>query len=301
MILTFLMRRRSAIKVLGSTIDAAIRRKHTCFLWRVPDGKEPFLVGDFVRWPLLYKSPTWRPLGTVIGLDTDPDAHVGVAWWFDNLLKHPREGAETQCYISQFHRDLHTKLYCTKVDKPIVGWSLADHRALLPPRHAMGQLVDVLFTMKRRVPETWRTSMVGRIWYWEQVMRVRRESRGWGVPLVVKTKYKNGDPFWMRYAGKRYWDHYMYPSTSLMLLQNAFTAHHFMSGAHVEARLMNVPVSNYRVPMGHISHLPGYKEVYEMTMNTSMSREEYGQHMWGGFDDTGTGERVMDVVEERYG
>ena len=64
---------------------------------------------------------------------------------------------------------------------------------------------------------------------------------------------------------------------------------------------MNVPVANFRVPMTHISHLPGYKEVYEMTMNTEMSREEYGQHMWGGFDDTGTGERVMDVVEERYG
>ena len=88
----------------------------------------------------------------------------------------------------------------------------------------------------------------------------------------------------------------MYPSTSLDLIMGARQVTHFMSGAHAEARMMDVPVLNHRVPQPHLDHLPGQLAIYEALVHTPMSRDEY-MTKYFTYDDTKAGARVMDVVE----
>ena len=319
MILTFLLRRRSALKVLGSVIDAAQRRKHMLFLCTEhEEAKEPFQPGDFARWPLLAASRTHGQMhGTVIGLATDPLADVGVSSWFDNTLQPYNQGARIQCYISEFHKTLHMDCWPQNrfeiYKQPVVGWTMADHRASISNelRLSFYDRYDpdgkpwltpsgchLLFTLKRRVPEPWRRSLQGHTWYFKQIYRAWHAAKAAGVPLVMKTRPKHGDPWWLRRFGCVIGEESMYPATSLQLLAGTKRATHFMSGAHAEARLMNVPVVNHRVPMTHVNKLPGYDCSYFHTMREAeVSREEYGQEMWGGFDDCQAGERVMDVVE----
>ena len=304
MILTFVLRRRSALKVLGPVIDAAQRRKHIAFLCLLEEPKEPFLPGDFDRWGLLKSSYTYGQVyGTVVGLATDRLADVGVSSWFDNTLRPYADGARVQCYISDFHKQLHAQNFPLDQQaiarQPVVGWTMADHRALLDhwPVNG-GDSWHVLFTLKRRVPEPWRRSIRGRAWYLEKVVGAWHQAKEAGLPLVIKTRRKHGDPWWLRLFGRVVGDEQMYPATSLQLLAGASLCHHFMSGAHAEARLMDVPVLNYRVPMTHVSHLPGYDLSYDVTMRgAEVRRESYGLAMWGGHDDCKAGERVMDIVE----
>ena len=301
MILTFVLRRRSALKVLGPVIDAAQRRKHIAFLCLLEEAKEPFQPGDFDRWGLLKASYTYgQVFGTSIGLATDDLVDVGVSSWFDNTLRPYADGARVQCYLSDFHKQLHAQNFPLDQQviarQPVVGWTIADHRAVFDSLAGYG--THVLFTMKRRVPEPWRRSIRGRAWYLEQVVGAWREAKEAGLPLVIKTRRKHGDPWWLRLFGRVVGDDQMYPATSLQLLAGASLCHHFMSGAHAEARLMDVPVVNYRVPMTHVDGLPGYDLSYAMTMRgAEVSREQYGIALWGGYDDCKAGERVMDIVE----
>ena len=322
MILTFVLRRRSALKVLGPVIDAAQRRKHIAFLCLLEEPKEPFLPGDFDRWGLLNASYTYgQVFGTSIGLATDDLVDVGVSSWFDNTLRPYADGARVQCYLSDFHKQLHAQNFPLDQQviarQPVVGWTMADHRALslaipeslsrkLPIQiwetysgeRQYLQPWHILFTLKRRVPEPWRRSVRGRAWYLEKVVGAWHQAKEAGLPLVIKTRRKHGDPWWLRLFGRVVGDEQMYPATSLQLLAGASLCHHFMSGAHAEARLMNVPVLNYRVPMTHVDGLPGYDLSYAMTMRgAEVSREQYGIALWGGYDDCKAGERVMDIVE----
>ena len=300
MTLTFLLRRRSAIKVLGSVIDAAQRRGHLLFLCTEhEEAKEPFQPGDFARWPKLAASRTHGLLyGTIIGLATDPLAMIGVSSWMDNVLHPYHKGARVQCYLSEWHQTLHQQTQPTDAaviaQHPIVGWTLADHRALLGPTTSPGY--DLLFTMKRRVPEPWRRSFTGRLWYFKKVKGAHCRAQKSGVPLVIKTRRKHGDPWWMKYFGPIVGEDSMYPATSLRLLAGARIAHHFMSGAHTEARLMNVPVINYTVPQRYLDVLPGQRQLYQGLLREMMSREEYMAKFFT-HDDWQAGERVMDVVE----
>ena len=88
----------------------------------------------------------------------------------------------------------------------------------------------------------------------------------------------------------------MYPATSLHLLDGANLVHHFMSGAHAEAKLMDVPVIYYRVPQPYLEALPGQAEIYRAMVHDEMSRDEYMKTFFT-YDDCRAGERVMDVVE----
>lgn len=302
MILTFLLRRRSAIKMLGSTMDAAVQRGHTGFLCIRGEAKEPFHVGDFSRWPFPH---VLQPQGIVIGLATDAKADIGVSSWFDNTLMPYNQGARIQCYISEFHKSLHMDCWPQNrfeiYKQPVVGWTMADHRAVFEQRLQAWSAPTghhVLFTLKRRVPEPWRRSLQGRTWYFRTVYRAWRAAKDSGMPFVIKTRPKHGDPWWLRLFGRVVGEESMYPATSLQLLAGAQQAAHFMSGAHAEAQLMDVPVLNHRVPMTHVSGLPGYNLMSDMTFRgPEVSREQYGQALWGGYDDCQAGERVMDVVE----
>mgnify|MGYP001569853187 FL=1 len=318
MILTFLLRRRSAIKVLGSVIDAAQRRGHTCFLCTEhEEAKEPFVPGDFARWPKLAASRTHGQMyGTVIGLATDPLAAVGVSSWTDNTLRPYHSGSIVQCYLSEWHRALHqfTQPADAKIiaQQPIVGWTLADHRTLLPPALTVASVLsngyeerarhyragyDLLFTMKRQVPEPWRRSLRGRLWYAKKIMSAQRVAKEIGLPLVIKTRRKHGDPWWLACVGRVIEEGSMYPSTSLQLLAGAHAAHHFMSGAHAEARMMDVPVTNYPVPQPHLDRLPGVQRVYqEMILQDTPNHANYMAKFFT-YDDCQAGERVMDVAE----
>ena len=292
MVVTFLMRRRSALKVLCSVIDAACERGHTCYLAKRPEYKDPFVLGDFDRWRGKLHA-THTLVGCVVGVATDPEAHVGVSQFFDNILT--THGAGIQCYLSQWHKDLHVSVGGDRawVDaQPIVGWTMADQRPLIyaPKRH------HLLFTMKRRVPEPWRRSIPGRLSYFEYVYGAWYAAKEAGLPLVIKTRPKHGDPFWLSRFGQVVGEESMYPSTSLDLIMGARQVTHFMSGAHAEARMMDVPVLNHRVPQPHLDHLPGQREIYEALVHTPMSRDEYMTRYFT-YDDTKAGARVMDVVE----
>ena len=304
MILTFLLRRRSAIKVLGSVIDAALARGHRCFIAKRPEVKDQFVLGDFDRW-LGKLHPTHRLIGRVIGVATDADAHVGVSQFFDNILTGP--GAEVQCYLSQWHKDLHMSVAPDRrwwiKDQPVTGWTVADHRALLALKPGGWIMVydprryDLLFTMKRRVPEPWRRSIKGRAWYFEKIYGAWHSAKEEGASLVIKTRPKHGDPWWLSRFGRVVGEDTMYPSTSLELMRMADRVIHFMSGAHAEARMMGVEVLNYRVPQPHLDHLPGQRDIYEaLVHDPTLFRDEYMTKFFT-YDDTRAGERVVDVVE----
>ena len=300
MILTFLLRRRSALKVLGSVIDAAFARGHTCYLAKRPEYKDPFVLGDFDRWRGKLHA-THTLVGCVVGVATDAEAHVGVCQFFDNILKGSRQSAHTVCYLSQWHKDLHMEVMpATRwwiKDQPVVGWTVADHRALVPKsRPSLSIQPDVLFTMKRRVPEPWRRSLRGRLWYYEKVYGAWHSAKEVGVPLVIKTRPKHGDPWWLGRFGRVIGDGSMYPATGLQLMGGALRVTHFMSGAHAEARMMDVPVLNHTIPQPHLDHLPGQRAIYDALVHTPMSRDEYMTRYFT-YDDTKAGERVMDVVE----
>ena len=298
MILTFLMRRRSAIKVLGSVIDAALARGHRCFLAKRPEVKDQFVPGDFDRWRgQLHATATL--IGRVIGVATDHEAHVGVSQFFDNILTGP--GAEVQCYLSQWHKDLHMSVSPDRrwwiKDQPIVGWTMADHRALSINPYYVCNSPDILFTMKRRVPEPWRRSLRGRVWYFEKVYGAWHSAKEAGVNLVIKTRPKHGDPWWLGRFGRVVGEDSMYPATSLQLMSGAHRVTHFMSGAHAEARMMGVEVLNHRVPQPHLDHLPGQRDIYEaLVHDPGVFRDEYMAKFFT-YDDTRAGHRVMDVVE----
>ncbi len=291
--LTFLLRRRSTIKVLGSTMDAAQRRGHAIALCLREEAKEPFQLGDFDRWPF----PRVRQLcGLIIGLATDPLADIGVSSWMDNTLKPYNQGAWVQCYLSEWHKALHAECWpqsrAVIAHQPIVGWTMADHRALIAalPRY------HLLFTLKRRVPEPWRRSLRGRAWYFKKVYGAWHAAKEAGLPLVIKTRPKHGDPWWLGRFGHVIGEDSMYPATSLQLLASAQQATHFMSGAHAEACLMGVPVLNHTLPQPHLDKFPGQQAIYQQMVHEPMSRKEYVEKFFT-YDDCHAGERVMDVVE----
>lgn len=288
---------RHALATLGSTIDEAVKRgwfiQFHIDANRKGDGLRQ---GDLTRWDAVkrWAGPAYK--GMTLGLARDARVRVGVSQWFDNILRPPIERQVT-CYVSEWHKALHKQtqpLWVEWIDKqPVVGWAIADHRALIgqallpwsvPGGHA------ILFTMKRRVPEPWRHSLKGRLWYWEKVQEAKHIAAEHGLPLVIKTRAKHGDPFWLRGIG----DACVYPLTSMQLLAHATLAFHFNSGAGLEARLYpKVKVVNWPVPQPHLDTLPGQTAIYPHAYTVPLAEVI-------GYDDVKCGRRVMDVVESEY-
>lgn len=296
MTLTFLIRRRAALKALGSVLDAACRRVERVCICAITEAKDPLRPGDFTRWPRLVPVGLRQLEGTVIGVATEPRAHVGVPQWFDNILAPYATGAQTQCYLSAWHQQLHCHTVPSDrqriLDSPMVGWTQADQRPLLGKAPRAGH---VFFTMKRRVPEPWRRSWAGRRWYAQKIRHAVRLAQEEGWPLVFKTRAKHGDPWWLPYYGRVVYDDSMYPATSLQLLSGARLATTFMSAAFAEARWLDVPVVDYPVPHGHLD-LPGQRELYAGLLDNDAARDEYLARFMAT-DDGKAGERVVDVAE----
>jgi hypothetical protein len=172
----------------------------------------------------------------------------------------------------------------------VVGLTIADHRALLPP--ATDDALAILFTMKRRVPEPWRRSFKGRLWYWEKVHEAQHIAADHGLSLVIKTRVKHGDPWWLPFIARVVGEECVYPLTSMTWLSRATLAFHFNSGAGLEARLFpRVRVVNWPVPQPHLDRLPLQREVYAHVYTAPLDEVIT-------YDDTKAGERVMDMVEE---
>ena len=289
MLLRVYLPSRAAVGVLGPVLDAAATAGHALQILTDPNPKDPIVSADVATWL------TWRWRGTpdaILGLAGDPRATWGVPSWWDNIFERPVPG-QTVGYLSAWHRDQHAAAFpdCRGwiQQQPVVGWTLADHRALLPairePRWR-----TVLFSLKRRIPEPWRRSLRGRRWYWE---RVRAWAR-WAAPdrLLIKTRAKHGDPWWLPWYGEVVPTQTAYPSTSLRVLSTACVVGHFTSGAALEARLfphLEGRVINEAVPLTHLAHLPGVEATYRHMFEDPLDRVIT-------YDDTATGQRILDCL-----
>ena len=112
-------------------------------------------------------------------------------------------------------------------------------------------------------------------------------AHAWDLPLVVKTRAKHGDPFWLKGTG----DECVYPLTSLKLLSASKLMFHFNSGAGLEARLYSqVTCVNWPPKHSPVDHLPGQAELHAGVWTKPLTQVI-------GFDDTNTGRRVLEVIE----
>lgn len=299
------IRRRSDFKILGSTLDA-ITARNMEWQWIVDDdGKEPPQPRDFIRWDHAWRSNNLTGMACILAADASyipafSCPVVTIPYFWDNRLA-PQPPGRIVCYTSERHLRFVQGLHPGTPDGPIVGWTEADAygqsfaRGLLMPKGT--HWVAALYTMKRRVPDPWRHSMRGRLWYWATCRHIRRDVRARNGTLLVKSRVKHGDPRWLQklshYIGN---DLDMYPSTSWQVLALATEVHHFMSGVAWEAMVAGVPHRVIRVPRPHLAGLPGQAEI-DRTIDGTVSREEFLRD-WIGVLDGKAGERVCDVIEE---
>ena len=287
MTLTVLLRSRSALKVLGSVIDTALARGHDVGLEVEANAKEPWQPGDLDRWRTLRR---YRA-GVAIGLATYLDADVGVPFWWDNLLLPSIPGQVTG-YLSAWHRDMHARNFPMDrrviQQQPIIGWTMADHRALLPPG-LPGPPTALLFTMKRLDPA--RRRLVARLRYFHAVRDAATYARLKDLAFTIKTRPKHRDPWWLGHFGRVVGETCMYPSTSLQLLQHTWEATTFTSGAVLEARLFPwIKLVDHRVPLGRLATLPGVAASYDHMRHDPLDRIIT-------YTDCRAGERVVDLAE----
>ena len=297
------LQRRSDLKILGSTLDA-MQRRGLRFGWiNHVDDKEPLQPGDLDRWRadkragldakvILTKETSGLP-------SWDVPAIAIPYFWDDRLAPSPPE--RIICYTSERHRAFTAALHGARdpARSPIVGWTMADGFFDEHPTRAVlsRKPYTVLFTMKRRVPEPWRHSIRGRLWYWMTCRHIRRNVRNGGGTLVVKSRVKHGDPWWLRRLGQYYLDNPIYPHIGATLIRQAQEVVHFGSGVAWEAMAAGVPHRMYRVPRPHLAGLPGQQDI-ERTVDGTVSREEFLRD-WIGVLDGKAGERVADVIEEQ--
>ena len=288
---------RTAIATLASTCDAAVRRGWALqFTADLSPKGDNVRQGDLARWDEVARwgGPA-KAAHATLGLAGDLRATFALPQWWDNVLKVAPPW-QTVGYMSKAHQRAHVETWpCDRKRieaQPVVGWAYRDHLPLLlnwGPRPRV-----VLFTMKLRVPERWRNSWRGRLWYFEHVCEAEQIAEEYGADLTIKSRKKNGDPWWFALIwAHRVWDECVYPLTSLSLLQGATCAMHFNSGAGLEARIMRVPqIINWPVPQEHLDNLPGgpliYRHMYTDPLEDVIT-----------YDDARCGERMMDVIEER--
>lgn len=320
--LAILISRRSNLKILSSVVDAALRRKHDVTLLAQPRAAKP---GDgldlreirtlWPRVPIVNTMP--RGLDAMIGpapflpdLKTLP--LIGVDQFFDCWAYPATRGPNfTLCYPSEYARDVHRELWPDQRNRgAVVGWTVADQRV---PEQARDSVV--FYTLKLDVPEAWRQSKAGREQYRAMYYATQEWARVQGLRLIIKTRGKNKDPWWMRWGHDgRYADDVMVPYRSLTLLARAKYAVHFESGAGLEAALMGAYSVALLAPQSHVKKLPGGDRQYggvamhdwpgvacyglpaeERTVDPEQ-RAKYLAH-YVGLCDGRAGERVLDVVE----
>ena len=272
MILGILLTRRTHLKILSPVIEAALARGHETILVanvRAAKRGDTLDVRELARlYPPARIETTgiYGKLDALIGIDaTLPDLKalwlVGVDHFYDAWTYYPRRGANrVMCYHSEWHRNLHAKLWDVEPSGEVVGWLPADQARQIPAK-----LRDsvVFFALKRDVPEPWRRSFGGYGDYYDLVRQVRQRAHAEGLRFVVKSRAKNRDPLWLRWIANEYvLDDSMVPYTSLRLLNRAEWCVHFESGAVYEAALMGAYSCVLAVPQSHIIDLPGGRLQY---------------------------------------
>jgi hypothetical protein len=163
------------------------------------------------------------------------------------------------------------------------------------------------------------------------VISVRDFCRRTGAAFVVKSRAKNRDPRYLRrnVDPDRFVesDDGVFPYTSIELMAIADLCIHFQSGAVLEAAHAGVPSLSVRVPQSHLEEYPGHDELFGRHEGSlqkfagvvwSMEHDEAPARLdlltladfkidpearrryierFVGFDDTGSSERVLDVIE----
>lgn len=297
------LRRRSDLKILGSTLDALVARGVPwVWCWDEDDRKEPVQEAELARWPGPVESP--EACRVLVAADAPylPVTRVpivAIPYFWDNRLAPPVPG-RVVCYTSALHRARVAALWGPQPDPlcPIVGWTESD-QALLP--ELLGGCPGVtgpyavLFTMKMRVPDPWRQSREGHRWYRMscEMIRAMVERRGW--TLVVKSRAKHGDPGWLQRLSQHYMlDECMYPHTTWGLLKGAQEAIHFTSGLTWQAMILGIPHHPYRVPFTHVDALPGQFPM-EPSFDGTLDRGEFLRD-WIAPVDGQAGQRVVDLL-----
>jgi len=107
-----------------------------------------------------------------------------------------------------------------------------------------------------------------RYWYrWSGyvalVHALQRYCRAMGWDLVIKTREKNRDPWWLAgLADRVVLDRDLWPYTSVRWVRHAALVVHFQSGAALEAAVAGVPQVSVHLPHPHLAHYPAHREVY---------------------------------------
>lgn len=174
------------------------------------------------------------------------------------------------------------------------------------------------------VPEIWKGNG-----YLVLAESVRRFCQRQGAVFVVKSRAKNADPRFLRRLADVFVekDEDVLPYTSIELMAVADFCIHFQSGAVLEAAFAGVPSLSVKVPQSHLEEYPGFQETFggepgslqnfpgivwatdherapgaleRATLDdfkiVPEARRRYVEKFLG-FDDTGSSERVLDVIE----
>ena len=325
MTLAILLTRRAHLKILFGVIGAALRRGHAVTLVAQVRAAKP---GDRLDVRELHRLWPDVPIRDTYPMDADaiigPDAVlpdlksiplIGVDHFYD-CWTYPafRTDNYTLCYHSDYHRDVHRRLWPEQRHRSaVVGWTAADWAPHVPAWPDRDQAV--FFSLKLRVPEPWRRSPAGRRAYREVYDAARARARAEGLAFVVKGRAKNGDPWWMRWGADAYVTDAEHPAMSLSLLRRAQWCVHFESGAGLEAALMGCYSIAIAVPQSHIIGLPGGALQYGgasalhdwpgvaqygwpegVVFTSETQRAKYLTHFVGECDGR-AGERVVHIAE----
>jgi hypothetical protein len=152
-----------------------------------------------------------------------------------------------------------------------------------------GQRVVVLMTLKMDVPDPWRRLVWGggpaplrivRAWKSgrSDLIREIRGPHGYrelvqalldlccreNAVLIVKSREKNRDPWFVRRSARFVVDDDVYPYTSIQLMAIADLCVHFQSGAVLEAAAAGVPSLSVAVSQAHLETYTSLDDVYGM-------------------------------------
>lgn len=273
MTLAVLLTRRSQLKVLSPVIDASLARGHdTVVVAEVRAAKkgDRLDVAEVRRlWPgvrVLDGVPGWAEalvgLESVLPLYAGRTRLIGVDHFYDCWLRPPRPDV-TMCYSSEWHAETHADIWNADDSGRVAGWLPGDQLFAATRTRTGPRDTAVFFALKLDVPEPWRTSRAGRRAYREFAEHAKALAHAEGLRFVVKSRAKNGDPWWLRWLADEYVrDECMVPYTSLSLLAQARWCVHFESGAVFEAALMGAYSVAIPVPQPHIIDLPGGRLQY---------------------------------------
>ena len=174
----------------------------------------------------------------------------------------------------------------------------------------------------------WRRLVYRTLGYRHLVRALRRLCDRLGADLLVKTRAKNNDPWWLGgYAAQVVTDTALWPYTAAEVIRRAVFVVHFQSGAALEAAFAGVPQLSIHLPQPHLAQYPGHREQYEASPGMQAwpgvvtgigwetavgyldtlaalptvdraARAAYVTRFLG-FDDCRTSPRILDVVERQ--